>query len=72
MARVNFDSIFIIHPDGSLEPRQRVRVGGVEFGPGVRFQNTSFGGINFHDPQFFNKDLEIKTDNDTTAITGVY
>ena len=72
MARVTFDSIFTQHPDGSLEPRQRIRVGGVEFGPGVNFKNTSFGGIDFHGPQFFGHDLEIKTDNGTIVVVGVY
>jgi hypothetical protein len=72
MARVTFDSIFIRHPDGSLEPKQRMRVGGVEFGPGVKFKDTSFGGINFHDPQFFGHELEIKTDNDLIIVVGIY
>jgi len=72
MPRVTFDSVFTQHADGSLEPMQRIRVGGVEVGPGLRFQNTSFGGINFHDPQFTGHDLEIKTDGEVIVITGVY
>lgn len=72
MARVTFDSIFQRHPDGSLEPRQRVRVGGVTIGPGMRFNNTSFAGVNFSDPQILGHDLEIKTDNDIIVITGIY
>lgn len=72
MARVTFDSIFIKHLDGSLEPKQRIRVGGVEFGPGVKFKNTSFGGINFHDPAFFDHELEIKTDNNVIIVVGIY
>ena len=72
MARVTFDSVFIKHPEDILEPRQRVRVGGVEIGPGLRFKDTAFGGINFHDPQFFNHELEIKTDNDVIVIIGIY
>lgn len=71
MARVTFDSIFIKHSDGSLEPNQRIRVGGVEFGPGVRFiRGVSFAGIDF--TQFMDKDLEIKTDGDVIVITGIY
>lgn len=73
MAQVTFNSIFIIHPDGSIEPRQRVRVGGVEFGPGVKFsQGVAFAGIDFFAPQIFNHNLEIKTDNDVIVILGVY
>lgn len=72
MARVTFDSIFIRHPDGSLEPRQSIRVGGVTLGPGVRFNNTFFGGINFSDPQVLGHDLEIQTTVGTVIISGVY
>jgi hypothetical protein len=73
MARVTFDSIFIQHPDGSLEPRQRIRVGGVTFGPGVRFtRGVAFAGIDF--TQFIGHDLEVETDtqNDILVITGIY
>jgi len=73
MARVNFDSIFIRHPDGSLEPRQRIRVGGVTFGPGVRFtRGVAFAGIDF--TQFIGHDLEVETDteNDILVIKGIY
>lgn len=73
MARVTFDSIFQQHlEDGTLEPRQRMRIGGVELGPGVRFKNTFFGGINFHDPAFFGHDLEVNIDNDVTVVMGIY
>ena len=71
MARVNFDSIFIQHSDGSLEPRQRIRVGGVEFSPGVRFnRGVFFAGIDL--TQFIGRDLEIKTDGEVIVITGIY
>jgi len=71
MARVNFDTIFVQHPDNSLEPRQRIRVGGVTFGPGVRFsRGVAFGGVDF--AQFIGQDLEIETDNDTSVIKGIY
>ena len=71
MARVNFDSIFMQHPDGSLEPRQRIRVGGIEFGPGVRFtRGASFGGIDF--TLFIGRDFEIDTNNNAAIIKGIY
>lgn len=72
MARVSFNTIFQEHSDGSLEPRQRIRVGGVILGPGARFQNTTFFGVNFSDPQVKDHDLEIQTDNDIIVITGIY
>ena len=69
--RVPFDTVFIQHPDGSLEPRQRIRVGGVTFGPGVKFsRGVAFGGIDF--VQFIGHELEIETDGDIAVIKGIY
>jgi hypothetical protein len=69
--RVSFSTIFTQHPDGSLEPRQRIRVGGVALGPGVRFSRGAvFGGIDFH--QFIGHDFEVETDGDVTVIKGIY
>lgn len=71
MASVTFDSVFKKHEDGSLEPKQRIRVGGVSFGPGVRFtRGVSFGGVDF--TLFVGRDLEVKTDKDVLVITGIY
>ena len=69
--RVSFDTIFIRNSDGSIEPRQRIRVGGVTFGPGVRFgRGVSFGGVDFF--QFLGQDFEIDTDGDIAVIKGIY
>jgi len=71
MARLNFDSIFTHHQDGALEPRQRIRVGGVTFGTGVRFtRGVAVGGIDF--TQFIGRDLEVETDGDILIIKGIY
>lgn len=73
MARLNFDSVFTVHDDGAVEPRQRIRVGGVTLGPGVRFtRGVSIGGIDF--TQFIDRELEVETDKDTgiIIITGIY
>jgi len=71
MARVTFDSVFITHPDGSLEPRQPIRVGGVTLGPGVKFgRGVSFGGIDFS--QFAGRDFEVETDNNVLVVKGIY
>lgn len=71
MARVTFDSLFVRHPDGSLEPRQRIRVGGVEFGPGVRFsKGVAFAGIDF--TLFTDRELEVEEHGDVKVISGVY
>lgn len=69
--RVSFNTVFTQHPNGELEPRQRVRVGGVEFGPGVRFsKGVIIGGIDF--TQFIGQDLEVETDESVLVIKGIY
>lgn len=71
MARITFNTIFTQHPDGSLEPRQRIRVGGVEFGPGVRFtRGASFAGIDF--TLFIGKDFEVEKKNGILIIKGIH
>ncbi len=71
MARVTFDSVFIIHLDGSLEPKQKIRIGGVEFGPGVRFsRGVSFAGVDF--TLFIGREFEVDIDKDVLVIKGIY
>lgn len=70
MARLSFDAVFN-NIDGQLEPRQRIRVGGVTFGPGVRFsKGVALGGIDF--TQFIDRDLEVETDEDLLVVKGIY
>ncbi len=69
--RVSFSTVFIQHRNGTLEPRQRIRVGGVEFGPGVRFsKGVAFGGVDF--TQFVGQDLEVETKEEVLIIKGIY
>ena len=71
MARINFSSVFRQNPDGSLEPTQRIRVGGVEFGPGIQFtRGVSFVGIDF--TLFVGHDFEVETDGDVLILKGIY
>lgn len=71
MARMQFNSVFTTHEDGSLEPLQRVRIGGVTMGPGARFGNgVSFSGVNIS--QFIDRDLEVETDGQILVIKGIY
>lgn len=71
MARLNFNSIFNTHTDGSIEPRQRIRVGGITFGPGVRFnQGVNIAGVDF--TQFRDRDFEVDVDGDIIVIKGVF
>ena len=69
--RVKFTEIFNIHPDGSLEPKVIVEVGGVRLGPGVRFsKGVSFAGIDF--TLFVGRDLQITRYSGYVKILGVY
>jgi hypothetical protein len=71
VARLNFDSIFVKHPDNTIEPRQKIRVGGVTFGPGVRLsQGAAMGGVDF--TLFVGRDFEVETDGDVFVIKGIY
>ncbi len=70
-ANLNFNSIFEEKPGGTLTPRQRIRVGGVELSPGVVFRGgVAFGGIDF--TQFIGRDLEVETDGPVLVIKGIY
>ena len=68
---MNFNEIFIVYPDGSIEPRQQIRVGGVGFGPGVRFgHGVSFSGIDFS--LFVGRNFQVREENQVVNILGVY
>lgn len=69
--RKGFYDIFVLHSDGSIEPRQPVRIGGIQFGPGVRFgSGISFGGIDL--TKFVGRDFEVDEDNGVLKLKGVY
>ena len=69
--RVKFDSVFEIKSDGSISPKQRIRVGGIVLSPGVSFsRGVSFGGVDFS--KYVGHDLEIETDKDIIVIKGIY
>jgi len=66
-----FYEIFHHHPDGSIEPKQPVRIGGVQFGPGVRFgKGIAFSGIDL--TKYVGKDFEIEETNGVLKLVGVY
>lgn len=69
--RINFHEIFIVNADGSIESREKIiRIGGVQFGPGAKFKNVSFGGIDLS--KYVGRDLEIRDENNIYVITGIY
>lgn len=71
MDRYNFWDLFQENADGSLTPKERIDVNGIEFGPGVHFQRgVIFGGINFH--LFKNHDIAVEKNGSVAVIKGFY
>ena len=71
MKKRKFYTVFTVHPDGSVEPRERIRIGGIEFGPGVHlWRGVVFSGIDLFD--YVGHDLETKKSRGVTVITGIY
>ncbi len=68
---MNFNEIFNTHVDGSIEPRRLIQVGGVSFGPGVRFnRGVSFSGIDFS--LFIGREFQVRDENGVINILGVF
>ena len=71
MERKSFWEIFKVYPDGSIEPLRSVRIGGVQFGPGVRFgKGVSFSGIDL--TLYVGRDLQIEQVNGIATLKGIY
>jgi len=69
--RINFHEIFNLNADGSIASKERtIRIGGVQFVPGVKFKNVSFSGVNLS--KFVGRDLEVREENNIYIITGIY
>jgi hypothetical protein len=71
MARFSFSSIFTEHPDGSIEPIQTIKVGGIEISPGTILRpGVIIGGVDF--TQFKGQDFEIETQGSILILKGIY
>jgi len=69
--RYNFEDIFQELPNDALTPRRRVKVGGVEFGPGISFsKGVAFAGIDF--TLFRGHAIEADEEGDVLVIRGIY
>ena len=69
--RINFNQMFTFHSDGSIEPKARVRVGGIEFGPGVKFgKGVQFSGVDLL--KLSGKDLAVTEKDNVWIINGYY
>lgn len=69
--RINFNAIFRLNNDGSIEPLRTVRIGGVQMNPGVKFgRGVSFGGIDLF--TYIGRDFQIEEQNGILIITGIF
>lgn len=69
--KVNFYTLFKLHPDGGIEPIRNIRIGGIQFGPGVRFgSGVSFGGVDLS--KYVGHDFSVEETNGTIVIVGIY
>lgn len=71
MARVSFNTIFKVHPNGSIESIRRVKISGVIISPGIRFSpGVRFGGIDL--TLYVGKEIEIDDENGIIILKGIY
>jgi len=72
MSKKGFKEIFQENPDGSLTPKQRIKIGGVIIGPNTTLQSgVSVGGVIFHNYKY----LDIATEENGDGILeikGIY
>lgn len=69
--RINFYQIFRVNADGSIEPLQPVRIGGVQMSPGVKFgKGVSFSGIDLS--QFVGRDFAVEEQAGVFVIKGIF
>lgn len=71
MPRVPFATIFRKNTDGSIEPVQPVRIGGVSLGPGVTLtKGQIIAGLDLS--QYTNSDFQIDIQDGVLIIKGIY
>ena len=71
MQKYRFYDVFEENTDGSLTPKIKINVNGVNFGPGVRFtKGVAFGGIDFY--QYKGFDIAGEYINDIFFIKGFF
>lgn len=71
MPRVPFSSIFRREPNGSIEPVQQVRIGGVLLSPGVILApGQIIAGLDLS--QYSDREFQIDVKDGVLTITGIY
>lgn len=69
--RINFNQIFNFLPDGKVEPKARLKIGGLEVGPGVKFgRGVEFAGVDLF--KWFGRDLAVTQEGEIWVIHGYY
>ena len=67
----NFNAIFRLNNDGSIEPLRVIRIGGVQMGPGVKFgRGVLFGGVDLYN--FIGRDFQTNEENGILIVNGIY
>ena len=71
MPRVPFTTIFRKNPDGSIEPVQQVRIGGVLLTPGVILRKGQIiAGLDL--TQYESNEFQIDIKDNVMVINGIY
>jgi len=69
--RVPFNVLFKQNEDGSITTKNRFRISGVSYPPGILMvKGCSLAGIDWS--LFKGRDLQIRTDNGEAVIIGLY
>jgi hypothetical protein len=71
MARVPFTTIFRRNEDGTIEPVQQVRIGGILLSPGLMLRlGQIIGGVDL--TQYSSNDFDIDVKDGILTINGIY
>ncbi|MEK6952539.1 MAG: hypothetical protein AABX29_05990 [Nanoarchaeota archaeon] len=71
MPKVPFNTLFKVNANGSIEPIQQIRVGGITLSPGVILSpGQVIAGIDFS--QYRDRNFEIAVDGSLLVIKGIY
>ena len=71
LKKVNFNSIFKLSEDGSIEPLKAINIGGIQMNPGVKLhRGVSLGGIDLFDN--IGRDFSVEDLDDVLTLVGIY
>ena len=71
--KVNFNSIFKLNEDGSIEPLKPINIGGIQMNPGVRLhRGVSLGGVDLFDNMGRDFSVEESDSDGVMTLVGIY